>query len=64
MEPTLKALEAERLRLEPEKTVSNFAFNLNLRRHNLAKPGSRPYCSAQPTGVPAGAYNPSLLSST
>ena len=36
MKPTLKAPGAKRLKLEPDKLLSKFAFNLNLRRYKTA----------------------------
>ena len=38
IKPTLKAPGSKRLKLEHEKTLSNFAFKLNLRRYSMAPP--------------------------
>jgi len=35
IKPTLKAPGSERLKLEHEKLLFNFAFNFNLRRYSL-----------------------------
>jgi hypothetical protein len=37
MKPTLKAPGSERLKLEHEKLLSNFAFTFDLRRYNMAQ---------------------------
>jgi len=42
MKPTLKAPESKRLKLEHEKTLSNFAFKFNLRRYNVDIPAAVP----------------------
>lgn len=38
------------------KEGQTFYFSEAYHQQYLAKPGSRPYCSAQPTGVPLGAF--------
>jgi len=35
VKPTLKAPGSRRLKLKYDRLLSNFAFNFNLRRHNL-----------------------------
>ena len=42
IKPTLKALRIKLLKLKYDKPLSIFAFNFNLRRHNLDASGSRP----------------------
>jgi hypothetical protein len=37
MKPTLKAPGSDRLRLECDKLLLNFAFNFNLRRYNKCR---------------------------
>ena len=40
IKPTLKATESKPLKLEHEKTLSNFAFKVNVRRYTTG--GARP----------------------
>jgi len=61
---TVKAPRSKRLKLKCDVPLSNFAFNFNLRRYNMAMLTYKWFIPTQGPNFPAGAYTRPLFGST